>query len=683
MLMHPRGKCAVSLVAAGLAALIARDAAAQETPPFDAKIDLQLFEYASGPKSFFSVSSTETAGDNQYTADFMITFLTNPLVVYDVDRFEDEIVDTRTSVVNNLVAGQISGAYGIGPNMQVAAALPMIFSMTGDGLDPSTGRMSPGGLQVSGLGDLRLDFKMRAWQQDDLSFAWTGSLSIPTSVGAGGSDHQSGGDFVGDNLPDVRGRAIFQWRDPSGRMTAGANLGLVFRKPRVLYSSKVGQQFTYGLGGSYRVHSRASVIAETFGRTGLFDFDVDSSPLEFLAGVRVAATPFISVVAGGGGGIVRGIGSPDVRAFVSVGYYPDYRDSDGDGIPDYRDQCPFEPEDFDGFEDEDGCPDPDNDGDGIPDEYDLCPNDAEDFDGFEDEDGCPELDNDGDGIPDAVDRCPNQPEDGLPPFPNDGCPAWAVDSDDDGIPDDRDMCPLEPEDFDGFEDEDGCPDPDNDGDGIPDELDKCPMCAGVPEADGCPIPDRDGDGIPNELDKCPEEAGTLNGFQDFDGCPSDRPGRQVATMEGDRLILDAPIRFRRGAQLVSTMEIDQVAIVMLQNPEVAQWRVVVALAPGRNEANSRSEAQAQANAIKDRIVAAHGRLNKRNAADAIEAVGAVSDSPLVAFVVLERAVVDYNTKEFCPEGAWAVPNPRTTPDWADAPASTPPSAPQPSGEDTD
>ena len=34
-----------------------------------------------------------------------------------------------------------------------------------------------------------------------------------------------------------------------------------------------------------------------------------------------------------------------------------------------------EKEDLDGFQDEDGCPDPDNDGDGIVDRLDACPND--------------------------------------------------------------------------------------------------------------------------------------------------------------------------------------------------------------------------------------------------------------------------------------------------------------------
>ncbi len=60
-------------------------------------------------------------------------------------------------------------------------------------------------------------------------------------------------------------------------------------------------------------------------------------------------------------------------------------DTDGDGIPDAIDKCPYQPEDKDGFQDEDGCPDPDNDQDGIPDASDLCPNEP----GPPEERGCP------------------------------------------------------------------------------------------------------------------------------------------------------------------------------------------------------------------------------------------------------------------------------------------------------
>jgi hypothetical protein len=63
-------------------------------------------------------------------------------------------------------------------------------------------------------------------------------------------------------------------------------------------------------------------------------------------------------------------------------------DDDGDGNENQTDACPLDPEDFDGFEDSDGCPDPDNDGDGILDSLDQCPSDPETVNGFNDEDGC-------------------------------------------------------------------------------------------------------------------------------------------------------------------------------------------------------------------------------------------------------------------------------------------------------
>lgn len=97
-------------------------------------------------------------------------------------------------------------------------------------------------------------------------------------------------------------------------------------------------------------------------------------------------------------------------------------DPDGDGLRGADDLCPDRPEDFDGFEDHDGCPDPDNDQDGVPDSIDLAPNLKEDFDGFEDYDGRPDLDNDNDGIPDRQDLCPDRAEDFDGVDDEDGCP---------------------------------------------------------------------------------------------------------------------------------------------------------------------------------------------------------------------------------------------------------------------
>jgi outer membrane protein OmpA-like peptidoglycan-associated protein len=133
-------------------------------------------------------------------------------------------------------------------------------------------------------------------------------------------------------------------------------------------------------------------------------------------------------------------------------------DRDGDGYPDSSDQCPDKPENFQGFQDEDGCPDdPDTDGDGITDSKDVCELQPEDKEGYLDGDGCPDIDNDLDGIVDAKDGPGGK-------------------------------CQNDPEDPDGFEDDDGCPDLDNEKDEVVDLDDQCPSIPGVkePPRPGCP-----------------------------------------------------------------------------------------------------------------------------------------------------------------------------------------------------
>jgi outer membrane protein OmpA-like peptidoglycan-associated protein len=145
-----------------------------------------------------------------------------------------------------------------------------------------------------------------------------------------------------------------------------------------------------------------------------------------------------------------------VHAMYDFGTKKVIGDRDRDGILDDVDRCPDTPEDKDGFQDSDGCPDLDNDADGIPDTADKCPDVPEDRDSFEDEDGCPELDNDKDGLLDRVDKCPNEPEDNDGWDSLDGCPD--PDNDADGILDVNDLCPFEPETVNGYADNDGCPD---------------------------------------------------------------------------------------------------------------------------------------------------------------------------------------------------------------------------------
>jgi len=65
----------------------------------------------------------------------------------------------------------------------------------------------------------------------------------------------------------------------------------------------------------------------------------------------------------------------------------------------------------------------DRDGDGIPDVEDACPDVPEDKDGIQDEDGCPEEDADSDKIPDTEDRCPTVPGPRNDIAERNGCPS--------------------------------------------------------------------------------------------------------------------------------------------------------------------------------------------------------------------------------------------------------------------
>lgn len=624
-------------------------------PPFDPAIDVQLYDYSIGPKTFFTVADADVASKKQLSVDMFITFLTNPFTVYNVAPGENMITGTRTQVVKSVLAGQLSGAYGVTDKLQVGLMLPMVFSMAGDGLDPATAMPAAADLRVAGLGDLAVELKYRLLHKNAWRVAAIGAVTLPSSFGSGGSQ------FIGDDLPSVRGRVAGQF--VQGKFSAGANLGVIFRKPREIYASEIGQQLTWSAAAAFRVTDRFELVGEVFGRTGLFKFDLDRSPMEAGGGLRVQATSSLAVVAGGGAGLVKGIGSPDVRAFLSVGYAPDIRDTDGDGVANGRDECPLVAEDRDGFNDRDGCPDDDNDGDRRDDAVDKCPSEAEDIDGFDDDDGCPELDNDGDTIADLEDKCPMDKEDGQQPAPKDGCPANMRDSDGDSFPDNLDSCPSAGEDVDGFEDDDGCPEADNDQDGVPDATDECSLCAedkdGTNDADGCPDFDDDHDGIADAADKCPKEPEVINGVTDDDGCP-DTGGVNVARLDGDKLVVDrAPSFDKKGLTKAGELIVDQMALVMRGNTDVTKWLVAFS--------NSGNNVAAETAFVKARLIA------KGVSADSLEMLGAAG-APRLGGIVRERAEAD--APKSCPVEQQVKPKPAkaTTPAAA---AATAPTAPAP------
>ena len=476
----------LTAAAAGLGSLLASvPAFAQQR--VDHSISVQRFQAAPGPRNFFTMRGARTDGEKVWSAGVMVNYANEPLTVVSCLRVDDcsepGAIQEDVKVVENMVTGDFLGSFTIVPRVQLGLRIPVTW-LKGVGITED-GHDEPKGINAVGLGDAEVEGKFRLYGDPKALFVIGATVFATAPLGQATAKDK----FMGDKLPTFGARAIFDGETQG--FSFGGNLAGVYRKPVVIGGTNLGSEFRYAVAAGYRVSPVFRVMAEGFGTTR-FSTQAGENTMEVLAGVQILplGSP-LQFTLGAGTGAVQGVGVPRVRGLLGVLYTAEGKDSDDDGIEGAADQCPTEPEDKDGYEDSDGCPDRDNDLDTIPDKGDKCPGQAEDQDGFQDGDGCPEADNDNDGIPDTGDRCPNEPESKNGYKDDDGCPDEA-DTDNDGVPDSRDKCVNEAEDTDGYEDTDGCPDPDNDNDGILD-------------AD----------------DECVDEAETKNGFEDEDGCPDE------------------------------------------------------------------------------------------------------------------------------------------------------------------
>ncbi len=667
---RPRARVAattVSLVSLLLLLAHGRTARAQSAPPRDTTIDPQLFQPAIGPQNFLTIEGAQVPDNKRLSFGLSLNYQQRPFTVFTQGQSPGE-----THVVDNQLTGELDMAIGLFNRFQLGIGVPVTLYMNGDEVDLMG---MPNGLHYTerGIGDVRVEGKAHLatlGDDDQYDLALSAGITVPAGHAT------SNLDYLGDKTVTGRIKAI--GTADFGPVTLGANLGILIRGTSYSFATQLGPQLLYGAAANFAVTPRTGLILEAYGRSGLNQFTSfynDVNPFEVDLAARRGVAGMWSLTGGVGRGIGNGIGAPDLRLFLMASFNPDFRDRDHDGIYDVNDKCPDQPEDRDGFQDADGCPDPDNDADGIPDNVDKCPNQAEDFDDFQDADGCPDPDNDKDGIPDLNDACPNAPEDHKGKHPNDGCPSSTEDSDADGIPDNVDKCPDEPEDKDGFEDADGCPDPDNDADGIPDNFDNCPNqpedADGFQDEDGCPDPDNDKDGIPDAQDKCPNEPETLNGIKDDDGCPD--PGPVLVRLADGKIEVDEKIGYAsRGNKVivrdVSTRLVNDVALVLKGHPEIGKLRIEV-----KAEGVPKSETQKRADAVRDFLV------SKGVAADRLEAVGMGAGGSRTDFIISATVVPAANGAAPAPAPEGAAPPAAAPPAPPASPAApTPPGAPAPS-----
>jgi hypothetical protein len=261
---------------------------------------------------------------------------------------------------------------------------------------------------MGGFGDIRLHLKFRLYpfmegDKEGFGIALAPSVSFPIGhffdTIPDPLDDKSGS-FMGSSLPTVTARVVADYYKYPFHIAA--QVGYRWAEDATFYDRTIGQRLVYGGAFGFWPVRELELLLEAYGWNG-FTTQVDRSPVELDLAVKWRFWGPLMLIAGGGHGFV-GMGAPQVRGFLGLVYEPleepvvENPDRDGDTILNESDQCPDDAEDFDQYQDEDGCPDPDTDNDEVPDTFDACPMVPEDVDGFEDGDGCPDLDHDTDDI---------------------------------------------------------------------------------------------------------------------------------------------------------------------------------------------------------------------------------------------------------------------------------------------
>jgi outer membrane protein OmpA-like peptidoglycan-associated protein len=328
----------------------------------------------------------ETEGADQRTplwpyVGLWVNYALDPVVLQDNG-------EETGKVVEHLLAADLVASLNVWEGLELGFSLPVTFVATGEDTAATMAAIpeAPG----LSLGDVVL----RAGYRIPLSYRTSLALHVPVLLPSSQDDNVLGLGFgVRPTLAFVVGFESFD---------LVFNGSYLFREGTEVLDYEGGDELGLRAAGRIGLDGRWDTAL-------LVDLGLTAATGDFLAAATTPAEGRLGVehwfdrhwrLSGfAGTGLSTGVGAPDLRVGVGLTFGDKPRrpriaplpgDRDADGVMDADDQCPNDPEDADGFEDEDGCPDEDNDSDGILDGEDQCPNEPESPDGILDEDGCPD-----------------------------------------------------------------------------------------------------------------------------------------------------------------------------------------------------------------------------------------------------------------------------------------------------
>jgi OOP family OmpA-OmpF porin len=269
--------------------------------------------------------------------------------------------------VGTAFTADVVGSLGLFGRLELGLHLPVHLVYSGDAY-------TAGGTTLqanAGLGDLRFVPKVAIVRTGTLERHFLLSFALPIGFPTGDSLAWRGaGGF------SIQPELLFAFHIARFAILADGGFKLRTEHPAGL---PFGDEITFGGGLIYNLTDALALRGEVFAEKEVnAAVTAATFPVEALGGLSYAIGN-LELFGGASKGLTNGVGDPDIRIIAGLRYrhrsepHEGFGDSDGDGVQDKDDRCPNEAEDVDGFEDEDGCPDPDNDHDGIPDEEDECP----------------------------------------------------------------------------------------------------------------------------------------------------------------------------------------------------------------------------------------------------------------------------------------------------------------------
>ncbi|MGM0577947.1 MAG: EGF domain-containing protein [Myxococcota bacterium] len=321
------------------------------------RLDVQRFDPVAQGRGMTQVREAEQPLGGEGGFFVMGHYGWRPLELRDSDG------ERAAGLIDHLAGVDLGGWYTFTDWLMLSVELPT-FSATlpADDADARLDALGYGGSDF-GIGDLRLSAWLQLVRQTDDGAPLSVSL-VPRVVLPTGRQSQlmsTGTVLVGADLAVGRDFGPFR---------VSGHVGYELHpEAEPLLNVQSDDEIRWGLGvAAPMAEDQVELQVEWVGGTVLEDVEgaagLDDTPMELHAAVLwdPDTTPLWFKV-GGGPGLGSGFGTPDVRLFAQVAAdlpweAPAPPDTDGDGLLDPDDDCPKRPEDADGFEDEDGCPEP-------------------------------------------------------------------------------------------------------------------------------------------------------------------------------------------------------------------------------------------------------------------------------------------------------------------------------------